>query len=113
MTRAPIINFLARGSLNVNGTLGNLEPEGTINLTSGQVNLFTTQFVLARGSRQTAQFTRGQGLDPTLNIRLIASVPEVTRNRISTADASGEVRDDSLLATSLGALQTIRIQAVE
>ncbi len=111
VTRAPIINFLARGSLNVNGTLNDLEPDGVINLTSGQVNLFTTQFVLARGFRQTARFTREQGLDPTLNIRLIASVPEVTRNRISTADASGEVRDDSLLATSLGALQTIRIQA--
>ena len=112
VTRAPIINFLARGSLNVNGTLDNLQPEGVINLTSGQVNLFTTQFVLARRARQTARFTPEQGLDPTLNIRLIASVPEVTRNRISTADASGEVRDESLLATSLGALQTIRIQAI-
>ena len=112
VTRAPIINFLARGSLNVNGTLNNLQPEGVINLTAGQVNLFTTQFVLARGYRQTAEFRRRQGLDPTLNIRLIASVPEVTRNRISTGNALGEVRDDSLLATSLGALQTVRVQAV-
>jgi len=111
VTRAPIINFLAKGSLNVNGTLNNLEPEGIISLTSGQVNLFTTQFVLARGYRQTARFTPSQGLDPTLNIRLIASVPEVTRNRISTGSESGEVRDDSLLATSLGSLQTVRVQA--
>ena len=112
VTRAPIINFLARGSLTVNGTLGNLEPEGIINLTAGQVNLFTTQFVLARGYRQTAQFSPRQGLDPALDIRLIASVPEVTRNRISIGNASGEVRDDSLLATSLGALQTVRVQAI-
>ncbi len=102
VTRAPFINFLATGNLSVNGTLDNLEPEGVINLTAGQVNLFTTQFVLARGSRQTARFTRGQGLDPTLNIRLIASVSEVTRNRTSSADASGEVRDDSLLGNEFG-----------
>ncbi|MBW4418632.1 MAG: translocation/assembly module TamB domain-containing protein [Myxacorys californica WJT36-NPBG1] len=107
----PIINFLARGNLFVNGTLNNPEPEGTIALKAGQVNLFTTQFVLARGYPQTATFTRSQGLDPTLDVRLIASVPEVTRNRISTTNISSEVRDDSLLATGLGSLQTVRIQA--
>lgn len=106
----PIINFLARGTLFVNGTLNNLEPEGTIALKAGQVNLFTTQFVLARGYPQTATFTRSQGLDPTLDVRLIASVPEVTRNRVSTSNIS-EIRDDSLLATGLGSLQTVRIQA--
>jgi translocation and assembly module TamB len=112
VTRAPIINFLARGELLVNGSLNDLEPNGTIRLTTGQVNLFTTQFVLARGFPQTATFTPAQGLDPTLNIRLIASVPEVTRSRISSTNTtSSEIDDNSLLATSLGSLQTIRIQA--
>lgn len=111
VTRAPIINFLARGELLVNGSLNDLKPEGTIRLATGQVNVFTTQFVLARGYPQTAKFIPTQGLDPTLDVRLIASVPEVTRSRISTATVSSEIDDNSLLATSLGSLQTIRIQA--
>ncbi|NJR52238.1 MAG: translocation/assembly module TamB [Leptolyngbyaceae cyanobacterium CSU_1_3] len=111
VTRAPIINFLARGELLVNGSLNDLQPDGTIRLTTGQVNLFTTQFVLERGYPQTATFTAAQGLDPVLNVRLIASVPEVTRSRISSTTTSSEITDDSVLATSLGSLQTIRIQA--
>jgi translocation and assembly module TamB len=111
VTSAPIINFVARGELLVNGTLDDLKPAGEIRLNSGQVNLFTTQFVLARGYAQTAKFTPAQGLDPTLDIRLIASVPEVSRNRVPTATSASEVTDDAQLATNFGALQTIRIQA--
>jgi translocation and assembly module TamB len=111
VTYAPIINFLARGNLLVNGTLDNLQPDGEIRLTAGQVNLFTTQFVLARGYAQTAKFTPEQGLDPILDISLLASVPEVSRNRVPTAISSSEIADDSRLATNFGALQTIRIQA--
>lgn len=112
--RAPILNFLARGELIVNGSLETPKPVGTINLTSGQVNVFTTQFVLARGYAQTAKFLPGQeGLDPELDVRLIASVPEVTRNRAPNLNlfSSSEIADDSRLTTSLGALQTVRIQA--
>lgn len=110
IVRAPILNFVASGALTVNGELNNLQPEGTIRLQSGQVNLFTTQFVLERGYPQTAIFERGRGLDPILNVRLIASVPEVTRTRTPTA-GTAEFTDDSLFATSLGALQTVRVQA--
>jgi translocation and assembly module TamB len=110
IVRAPIINFVASGQLTVNGTLNEPRPEGTIRLRSGQVNLFTTQFVLARGYPQTAVFERDRGLDPVLDIRLIASVPEVTRSRIPTP-GTAEFTDDSLFATSLGALQTVRVQA--
>jgi translocation and assembly module TamB len=78
-------------------------------LRSGQVNLFTTQFTLARGFEQTAEFFPDQGLDPTLNIRLITSVPEVTRSRTVSASSPSEIED--VPATSLGALQTVRIEA--
>lgn len=107
---APLINFLATGTLSVNGTLNALRPEGTVRLRSGQVNLFTTQFVLERGYPQTAVFERDRGLDPILNIRLIASVPEVTRSRIATP-GTAEFTDDSLFASSLGAFRTVRVQA--
>lgn len=109
IVRQPILNFVASGDILLNGTLDSLRPDGVIRLRSGQVNLFTTQFTLARGSDQTAEFFPDQGLDPTLNIRLITSVPEVTRSRTVSASSPSEIED--VPATSLGALQTVRIEA--
>ncbi len=106
----PILSFVATGDLTLNGTLEDLEPDGTIRLRSGQVNLFTTQFNLARGYPQTAEFTPQRGTDPVLDIRLIASVTEVTRNRLPYFGVTGSEIEDGP-ATNLGALQTVRIQA--
>jgi translocation and assembly module TamB len=94
----------------VNGNLDAPRPEGTIRIRTGQVNLFTTQFVLERGYPQTAVFDRDRGLDPLLNVRLIASVPEVTRSRIA-APGTAEFADDTVAAANLGSLRTVRIQA--
>jgi translocation and assembly module TamB len=116
IVKAPIINFVARGNLLVNGgDLNHLKlgaPEGsTIELLSGQVNLFTTQFVLARGYRHRAVFKPELGPDPILDVRLISSVPEVSRSRVATNTMASEVNDGPLFATNLGSLQTVRIQA--
>ncbi len=116
IVKAPIINFVARGDLLVNGgDLNRLSlgaPEGsTIELLSGQVNLFTTQFVLARGYRHRAVFRPELGPDPILDVRLISSVPEVSRSRVATNTLASEVNDGPLFATNLGSLQTVRIQA--
>ncbi|MBD2017205.1 translocation/assembly module TamB domain-containing protein [Microcoleus sp. FACHB-53] len=110
ITKAPILNFLADGTLTLNGSLGNIEPEGTIDIKRGQVNLFTTQFRLARGYENTAQFTRKQGLDPILNVRLVASVSEGTQRRLASDPLSAEINDAPSL-TGVGSLQTVRIQA--
>jgi translocation and assembly module TamB len=104
------LNFLADGTLTLNGSLGNIEPEGTIDIKRGQVNLFTTQFRLARGYENTAQFTRKQGLDPILNVRLVASVSEGTQRRLASDPLSAEINDAPSL-TGVGSLQTVRIQA--
>jgi translocation and assembly module TamB len=110
IARAPIFSFIPRGSLVINGPLSDLRPNGTIRLVRGQVNLFTTQFNLARGEN-TAIFTPERRLDPTLNVRLIASVVEVTRSTVQTATpfSSSEIAD--VRASQLGAFQTVRIQA--
>ncbi|HEY9835123.1 MAG TPA: translocation/assembly module TamB domain-containing protein [Stenomitos sp.] len=110
ITKAPILNFLADGTLTLNGSLGNIEPEGTIDIKRGQVNLFTTQFRLARGYKNTAQFTRKQGLDPLLNVRLVASVSEGTQRRLAADPLSAEINDAPSL-TGVGSVQTVRIQA--
>jgi translocation and assembly module TamB len=111
VTKQPILNFVAQGSLTINGSLNDIRPQGTINLRSGQVNLFTTQFVLERGYPQTAEFVPQQGLDPNLNVRLIASVSEVTRTRLPSETLPSEILDNPTPTSNLGSLQSIRIQA--
>ncbi len=113
IVKAPIVNFVAGGTLTVNGNLNALKPKGEIVLKSGQVNLFTTQFVLARGYKHQAKFTPDRGLDPELDIRLISSVPEIIRSPIQTTTQtlSSEVNDAPLFVGNFGSLQTVRIEA--
>jgi translocation and assembly module TamB len=109
VTSAPILSFQATGGLTVNGTLDDLRPEGTIRLTSGSVNLFTTQFRLDRGYPQTATFVPTQGLDPTLDVRLATSVQEVTRFRTPGTSVASEIADEP---TALGSVRSVRVQAL-
>ena len=111
VVRAPLLNFVAKGDLDVTGPLDKLQPSGRIDLESGQVNLFTTQFVLARGYRNFAEFRPELGLDPNLNVRLTTSVPEVTRTRIPTNNISSEINQSLNLSGNVGGVQTVRIQA--
>ncbi|MBW4647269.1 MAG: translocation/assembly module TamB domain-containing protein [Kastovskya adunca ATA6-11-RM4] len=109
ITRAPILNFLVDGSLLINGTLNNIRPDGIISVKRGQVNLFTTQFRLARGYENRAEFSPAQGLDPTLDVRLVASVAEATQRRMPTDPLTSEIAD--VPASSLGRVQTVRVEA--
>ncbi|MGB3262714.1 MAG: translocation/assembly module TamB domain-containing protein [Microcoleus sp.] len=109
VTSPPILNFQATGGLTVNGTLDDIRPEGTIRLTSGAVNLFTTQFKLDKGYPQTATFLPEQGLDPTLDVRLATSVQEVTRFRTPGTSVASEISD---APTSFGSVRSVRIQAL-
>ncbi|MGB7445148.1 MAG: translocation/assembly module TamB domain-containing protein [Coleofasciculaceae cyanobacterium] len=107
--QAPLFNFLAKGDLVLNGSFGQLRPQGTINLLRGRVNLFTTQLRLARRYNNTASFSPEQGLDPELDVRLVASVAETSRRQIPTS-VSAEI-SDGVEQTSFGSVQTIRVQA--
>lgn len=105
----PILNFRAKGDLIVNGSLSDLRPDGTIRLTGGSVNLFTTQFNLDKGYENKATFSRRQEIDPTLDVHLVSSVPEVTSNRIPSSPISSEIADT--VSSDAGSLQTVRVQA--
>ncbi|MBF2079275.1 MAG: translocation/assembly module TamB domain-containing protein [Synechococcales cyanobacterium T60_A2020_003] len=113
----PDINFVASGQLTMNGPLDSIQPDGVVQLERGYVNIFVTQFNLARPSEQfpqTAVFQPGNGLDPYLNVRLIATVPEVLRPPVITASSpfsGSEIVDPVISATNYGALQTVRVQA--
>ncbi|BAZ09010.1 hypothetical protein NIES4071_08160 [Calothrix sp. NIES-4071] len=109
ITREPLLSFVGQGDITLNGTLANPRPQGVINLESGQVNLFTTQFTLARGYEQTARFIPSQGFDPILDVRLFALIPEVSGSRIPTSPLSSEIEDVSTI--NFGTLNTVRVQA--
>ncbi len=101
INRPAIFNFLATGSLNLNGSLGNPLPNGTIQLKKGSVNLFTTQLKLTRGYKHQAVFTEDEGLNPYLDIRLFAKVLDVIQSTDFNKPNAG----------GLAALETVRVEA--
>ena len=107
----PLLSFDAKGDLTINGTLAKPLPEGVIRLTGGRLSLFSTEFTLARGYEQTARFTPSLGLDPTLDVRLTAIVPEASakNSQILESPLSAEVSDVS--ASNFGTLRTVTVQA--
>ncbi|MCC5642824.1 translocation/assembly module TamB domain-containing protein [Nostoc sp. CHAB 5824] len=101
ITRPPILSFRATGNLIVNGSINQPIPDGTIRLEQGGVNLFTTQFNLARGYKHTATFSPSQPRDPNLDIQLFAKVLDVTQsNDFSRINSTG-----------LSALESVRVEA--
>ncbi|MDG2991215.1 translocation/assembly module TamB domain-containing protein [Candidatus Synechococcus calcipolaris G9] len=106
ITRAPVLNLTAEGSLTLNGTLRTLQPEGEIRLTRGQLNLFTSLFVLMPNRPNTVRFNPAFGLDPELNLNLVTTVTEVFTTGTNRLNEFGDVT-----ATSLGSLNTIRVVA--
>ncbi|GAB4364667.1 MAG: translocation/assembly module TamB domain-containing protein [Elainellaceae cyanobacterium] len=110
VVKEPLLNFLVSGSLVINGTQDDLRPEGMVYVRSGQVNLFTTQFYLDRNYENTAEFIPNRGLDPVLDVQLVANVPEITRPPANTSPlTTSEIAETP--AFGYGSLQTIRVQA--
>lgn len=109
LVRPPILDFLATGNLSVSGTFSNPRPEGTIRLQRGQVNLFTTQFQLAGGEKNIAQFTSDRGLDPYLDVSLVTSVVETSGNPPRLDPLSADIRDP--VPAQFSGLQTVRVLA--
>lgn len=107
----PLINFVASGNITLNGSLEDPQPQGTVDLLKGQVNIYTTLFTLDRLYPQTATFVAGQGLDPNLDVHMVTSVPEITQ--VPLPQSPLESSEIAVRPTSsLGAIQTIRIEAI-
>jgi translocation and assembly module TamB len=111
VVRPPLISFGATGELTINGSLGNLLPDGIITLRNGGVNLYTTQFNLARGYDQTATFSPDRGLDPLLDVRLLAKVLDAVPSRVSTTSVSSEINDNDSIIPNFEPIRTIRVEA--
>jgi translocation and assembly module TamB len=116
VTNQPLLSFEAEGDLAINGTLDDPRPVGEVSLIGGQINLFTTQFTLDPGYENTARFTPKGGLDPILNVNLIATVPEIAGG-VSTIPAtapdeflSSEIRE--IRPTGFSSIGTVRVEAL-
>ncbi|MEM7771830.1 MAG: translocation/assembly module TamB domain-containing protein, partial [Cyanobacteria bacterium P01_A01_bin.37] len=108
----PIFDIAAIGDLTLNGPLSDIKPDGTIQLTNGWINIVSTQFRLNRDADNTATFRPENGLDPDINVQLVARVQEVERTPIAPSSpfASAEVADQSTTPT-FGGLQTVEVFA--
>lgn len=103
----PLLQFVASGDLTINGFIDDPRPQGTIRLNRGLVNLFTTQFRLARDAENVAVFTGT--LNPYLDVRLVANVPEVQNTNLVSVASQSEVNDP--IETTIGDGETIRVIA--
>jgi translocation and assembly module TamB len=109
--KPPILSFLAMGKVNLNGSIDNLEPEGTVQLGRGQINLFTSRFRLT-GSENTARFLRDRGADPIVKLQLSTKVLETSRlPSINSSNERIDIDRRNLFSTNFGAVQTVQVNA--
>jgi translocation and assembly module TamB len=118
ITRSPLLNFFATGKLDLDGTIDSPRPFGQVQLQKGAINLFTTQFRLAGGYPQTADFFPTLGTEPVLNLRLYAKTlesaagPLSQRNSIARTVTGSEINETAdFYSTSLGSVQTVQVEA--
>lgn len=111
VARPPVFNFLAEGTLVVNGTAETILPSGRINFTRGQFNAVSARFRLDRSFDNYAEFVPAQGLNPNLNVRVAGSLPEITRVPIITDPVLGALSPRDIPVSTQGAQRTLRVQA--
>ena len=108
----PFYNVTADGGLVVNGPLSNLRPEGEVDLRTGWINLFSTQFRLDTSAPNSAIFNPADGLNPYLDVVLTARVRDTDVTRIPPFNdgfASSEISDNDI--QSVGNVEFINVQA--
>jgi translocation and assembly module TamB len=111
VTRIPIFNFVADGTIEVNGTAQEILPSGRVSFSRGQFNAISARFRLDRSFDNYAEFIPSQGLNPNLNVRVAGSLAEVTRVPIITDPVLGPLSPRDVPVSTQGAQRTLRVQA--
>ena len=99
----PSFNAQVAGEVTVNGVidgdLGNLQPQGTIRVEEGQLNVLSSVFFVTPGRPQTVTFLPEEGLfNPRLDVQVSTLVSEQRRNPMADRDRnSNEVPDTTIL----------------
>ena len=112
MVSPGLANFQVGGGLRINGTVTDIRPSGTINLEEGIINLFSTDLRLDPNYNNTAKFIPDNGLDPIVDVQLLASAFESSGSSLtrSTSAFSAETIDAPSPGT-LNSSQRIKIMA--
>ncbi|MGB3510865.1 MAG: translocation/assembly module TamB domain-containing protein [Microcoleaceae cyanobacterium] len=105
-----LVNFEAAGGFQVNGSLSDPRPSGTINLESGVINLFSTDLRLDRTYENTATFLPNNGLDPILDVQLVASAFE-SSGTVAPPQAFSAETTDAPTPGTLGSSRRVKILA--
>ncbi len=111
ITRIPIFNFVADGTLEINGTAQEIRPSGRVTFSRGQFNAISARFRLDRSFDNYAEFIPSQGLNPNLNVRVAGSVAEVTRVPVITDPVLGALSPRDVPVSTQGAQRTLLLQA--
>ncbi|NEQ36843.1 MAG: DUF748 domain-containing protein [Okeania sp. SIO3I5] len=112
MVSPGLANFQVGGGLRINGTVTDIRPSGTINLEEGIINLFSTDLRLDPNYNNTAKFIPDNGLDPIVDVQLLASAFESSGSlttRPSTAFSAETI--DAPSPGTLNSSQRIQIMA--
>ncbi|MEM8828546.1 MAG: translocation/assembly module TamB domain-containing protein [Cyanobacteria bacterium P01_G01_bin.19] len=115
LSQIALYEFQLDGGLTLNGTAdtpSNIRPEGSIELTKANVNLFSTNFELARNLENTIVFTPEAGvLNPSLNVVLRTKVEDVQGsdelNTLRSVESNSNEIDDPI--SNIDNTNTIRI----
>ncbi|MDJ0556016.1 MAG: translocation/assembly module TamB domain-containing protein, partial [Microcoleaceae cyanobacterium MO_207.B10] len=110
MVSPGLVNFQVAGGFKLNGTLSDPQPNGTINVESGVINLFSTDMRLDRSYENTATFIPSNGLEPILDVQLVASAFESSGTAAPANPLSAETTDAPLPGT-LGSSRRVKIMA--
>lgn len=106
VTQAPVLSFVSSGNLLVDGPANAPRVDGRIRFREGTINLITSRFRVDPRRDSYAEFNSQYGLDPYLNIAMRTTVTEVTQAKATDLNEAEEVP-----ASSLGAFQSVRVQA--
>ncbi len=107
VARIPLFAFSARGDLILNGTPDDVQPEGTIDIRQGYVNLGITNLRVDRGRTNTVVFDRAGGIDPLLDLRVFTEVREMQERVVTRSLGSS----DTSVPNNLTEQDTIQIRA--
>ncbi|MEM9264390.1 MAG: translocation/assembly module TamB domain-containing protein [Cyanobacteria bacterium P01_F01_bin.13] len=110
----PFFNLRALGDIIFNGRLASPKPDGEIELKTGWINLFSTQFRLDTSEDNKATFIPENGIYPILNVAMSTRVQEQDTARVPAISESGfvtsEVTDNQNI-DSLGEVEYINVKA--
>ncbi|MGB3571785.1 MAG: translocation/assembly module TamB domain-containing protein, partial [Phormidesmis sp.] len=109
----PFYNISAIGALTVNGPLSAPQPIGTIELSSGWINLFSTQFRLDASAPNTATFTPEGGIDPFVDVVMKARVQDADITPAPTPPGGFATADvNEATVDTIGNVEYVSVQAV-